>query len=78
MPSADPDLVRKVEKYFSTEDAVELDIVCAKYLKEQGYREERFQWHPKDGVKSYDDMTQQEFDCMTYLCHEWDWGGLIK
>lgn len=78
MPSADPELVKKVENYFKTDEPVSLDLHCSKYLKEQGYKEERFQWHPKEGVKTYDDMTQQEYDCLLYLITEWDWGGLIK
>lgn len=78
MPSADPDLVRTVEAYFKSEDAVTLNLECSKYLSSQGYREERLAWHPKEGVATYDDMTQQEYDCMCYLMHEWDWGGFIK
>lgn len=78
MPSADPELVKIIEVYSGKECHGDLEQYCITYLKRQGYKEERFSWHPKAGVKNYEDMTRQEFDCMMYLCHEWDWGGLIK
>lgn len=78
MPSADPELVEKMEGYCGKDCHGDLEIYAQRYLKEQGYREERFQWHPKPGVKTVDDMIQQEYDCMWYLVTEWDWGGLIK
>lgn len=78
MPQAHPALVLKLQGYFKVTEHSSLEASSIKYLKEQGYIEERFQWHPKEGVVTVDDMTPQEADCMWYLVTEWDWGGLIK
>lgn len=79
MPQAHPDLVKRLEARFGADGKghAYLDLACERYLKDQGYREDRFQWHPKPGVKTLDDMTQEEYDCLLYLITEWDWGGLI-
>ena len=78
MPQADPDLVRKLEEYFGEDCHGQLDFRAQEYLRDQGYKEDRFRWHPKPGVKTVDDMTQKEYDCLWYLITEWDWGGLIN
>ena len=77
MPQASDELTKKVQEYFKNDPEGCLDSHCSEYLIEQGYKEDRFQWHPKPGVKTVEDMTQQEYDCMRYLIDEWDWGGLI-
>lgn len=33
-------------------------------------------WLPKTSVDSYGQMTRKEFECLTFLHHEWDYGGL--
>ena len=78
MPNADPDLVAAIELYSGKKDHSDLETYAINLLKKEGYRLERFQWHPKAGVTTYDDMSQEEYDCMCYLIGEWDWGGLIK
>lgn len=48
-----------------------------RYLTQAGYSLQRgWTWKPKDGVSGYDDMTQEEYDCLLFLVHEWDYGGL--
>ena len=50
-----------------------------KYLKDAGYKlTKKWQWEPKPGVTNPAQMTQEEFECMAFLVHEWDFGGLIE
>lgn len=52
------------------------DAGPTKYLEDAGYREYKFRWHAKDGVKCLRDMTRDEFECLLFLVHEWDYDGL--
>lgn len=47
------------------------------YLSSAGYvLRSDWTWKPKPYVNSLRDMTRQEFDCLLFLMHEWDYGGL--
>lgn len=53
------------------------DAGPTKFLEEAGYMLTRdWTWLPKEGVKNYGDMTQEEYDALRFLVHEWDFGGL--
>ena len=73
MPQATEEQRQRMRNYFGDID----DFGPAEFLKEQGYKEDRFRWHPKEGVKCLNDMTEKEWDCLSFLQNEWDWGGLI-
>lgn len=34
-------------------------------------------WQPPEGVRTYRDMTRDDFECLMFLVHEWDFGGLV-
>jgi len=48
-----------------------------KFLREAGYRlhHSEYAWS-KPGVKSFGDMSRDEFEAMMFLVHEWDFGDL--
>lgn len=47
------------------------------FLKDAGYElQPGWTWAPKPGVKELRDMTRDEFDCLLFLVHEWDYGSL--
>ena len=53
------------------------DAGPTKYLEKAGYKlTSDFEWIPKEGVKELKDMTREEFDCLLFLVHEWDYGIL--
>jgi len=73
MPQADPDLVRLIVSRFGDIDTTG----PAQFLECAGYKLTRdCHWLPKSGVTDYGQMTRDEFDCLMFLCHEWDFGGL--
>lgn len=78
MPQADQATIDKMKDHFGDKDHGHWDMEAQKYLTAQGYREDRFQWHPKPGVTSVHDMEEKEYVALWYLVTEWDWGGLIK
>lgn len=51
-----------------------------KFLMDAGYKlkEPDFGWEPKSGVNSLGDMTRDEFECLMFLMHEWDFDGLLE
>lgn len=70
MPQASPDLRAKFP---------DSDSQAIGQLEDHGYvLTKDWLWVPPDGVRSYDDMTQDDYDALTYLVHEWDFGGLKK
>lgn len=72
MPQAAPELQDLIIKRFG-----DLDISGPQaYLLDRGYSLSRgWTWsHPK--IKHLKDMTRDEFDCLLFLVHEWDYGGL--
>lgn len=74
MPSASDELCILMNARFGSLD----DAGPIKFLEDAGYKLTRkHEWIPKIGVKSLDDMSQDEFDCLLFLCHEWDMDGLV-
>lgn len=73
MPQASDKLRDKMRQRFGD---IGVEGPCD-FLSEAGYKNTAdFLWEPKPGVKSYGDMTQDELDCLDFLCDEWDYGGL--
>lgn len=74
MPSADPELQDLIEKRFGSIDTHGPE----RFLKDAGYSLSRaYEWS-KPGVSDYKDMTRDEFDCLLFLAHEWDYAGLAN
>ena len=50
-----------------------------KYLEDAGYKLTKgWLWTPKPGVSNLKEMTRDEFECLLFLVHEWDFGGLVE
>jgi hypothetical protein len=48
------------------------------YLEKAGYiLTEDWRWIPRLGVKTLEDMTQEEYECLLFLVQEWDFGSLV-
>lgn len=74
MPQASAELRQRMEERFG--DPVS-DSGAIAYLTEAGYTLNRqWCWEPKPGVSNVGDMTREEFECLLFLVHEWDFGGL--
>ncbi len=72
MPQASDELRMKMMRRFGSMDTVGPEG----YLKQAGYTlGTNYFWSPKVGVVEYKDMTRDEFDCLLFLVHEWDYGG---
>lgn len=73
MPSASDDLRAQMQTRFG--DAVS-EVGPSDFLEAAGYTLARDWTWSKTGVASLDQMTREEFDCLMFLAHEWDYGGL--
>ncbi|TIL38499.1 hypothetical protein [Mesorhizobium sp.] len=74
MPQASEELREQMRVRFG--DSIN-DYGPAKFLEDAGYKMNRgWEWTPKPGVTDLKGMTRDEFDCLLFLCHEWDYGGL--
>lgn len=74
MPQASPELQEQMRQRFG--DAIS-EEGPTKYLQDAGYKLTRhWFWEPKPGITQYREMTCDEFDCLLFLVHEWDYGGL--
>ena len=74
MPQASEELRSRMEKRFG--DAVS-DVGPTKFLQDAGYElTHDWLWEPKPGVTDLAGMTPGEFECLVFLIHEWDFGGL--
>lgn len=72
MPQASDELRMTMMRRFGSMDTVGPED----YLKKAGYSlTSDSQWRPKAGVVYYKDMTRDEFDCLLFLVHEWDYGA---
>ncbi len=73
MPQANYELRSEMARRFGSETD---SAGPMKYLKGAGYSLTRdWEWfHPH--VKSVGEMTRDEFDCLLFLVHEWDFGSL--
>ena len=75
MPQASDDLRGRMKKRFG--DPVS-DMGPTKYLEDRGYKlTGDWLWEPRGGVTCLEDMTQAEWECLIFLVHEWDFGGLV-
>lgn len=75
MPSATNELRDAMTKRFGGID----DGPPMKFLEDAGYHlTDQWMWIPKPGVFGYDDMTQDEYDCLAFLVQEWDMDGLVE
>lgn len=73
MPQASDELREKMDQRFGDID----DSGPCEFLHSQGYKLGRdWCWTPPESVLSYKDMTDDEYDCLLFLVHEWDYGGL--
>lgn len=77
MPSASQDLRDLMLARFGSEID---ESGPMKFLEDAGYTlTEDWHWDPKPGIKgAYANMTRDEFDCLLFLVHEWDFGGLTS
>lgn len=72
MPQASDELRLKMMRRFGSVDTVGPEG----YLKQAGYTlTAGYFWTPKPGVTEYKDMPLDEFDCLLFLIHEWNYGG---
>jgi len=73
MPSASDELREQMIKRFGDIDTAG----PCKFLEDAGYKLDPTQWTwSKPGMTSdYKSMTREEFDCLLFLVHEWDFGG---
>jgi len=72
MPTASDELRARMKERFGCPVG---DAGPISYLEGQGYILNRdWTWaHPK--VSSADDIPTAEWDCIVFLCDEWDFGG---
>lgn len=69
MPQADRDLQQQMEKRFGS-----LDVWGPEgYLKSRGWRLNKDWTWSKEGMKDVGQVPRDEFDCMLFLVHEWDY-----
>lgn len=74
MPSASDELREKMRVRFG--DPID-EGGPMKFLQDAGYVLTReWTWKPKPGVTDLEGMTKEEYDCLLFLVHEWDFGGL--
>lgn len=74
MPQASDELRTVMERRFGSIDT----HGPTKFLKDAGYTLTRqWEWF-KPGVTELRQMTQDEYECLLFLVHEWDYGGLAK
>lgn len=72
MPQADEGLRGRIRTRFGSIDTSGPE----KYLKDAGYELARSWTWSKSGVTELRDMSRDEFECLLFLVHEWDYGGL--
>jgi hypothetical protein len=76
MPQASEELRAIMEQRFG--DPID-SAGPIKFLQDAGYTLTRkWFWIPKPGVIDLGQMTRDEFDCLLFLVHEWDFGGLTE
>ena len=74
MPQASKFHTDRMKEYFGPDNWME-EGPC-RFLEDQGYRvTKRWTWvNPR--VKSVDDVTEKERDCIIFMMDEWDYDGL--
>ncbi len=74
MPQAGKELQDRIIERFGSLD----DNGPYKFLRDHGYSLSRSWEWSKPGISSLKDMTREEFECLLFLCHEWDYGTLAE
>lgn len=72
MPQATEDLRGRMRERFGDID----EHGPQKYLENAGYVLARDWTWSKPGVVDLREMTRDEFECLLFLVHEWDYGSL--
>jgi hypothetical protein len=72
MPQASKELRDEMERRFGSIDAAG----PVKFLQDSGYTLLAGWIWDKPGVTNLQQLTRDEFECLLFLCHEWDFGGL--
>jgi len=74
MPQASDELRKKMQNYFGGNG---IDDGCVtEYLEARGFTLTKdWLWNLPDNWTEAD-LTEQDWDCITFLVHEWDFGGL--
>lgn len=71
MPQASDELRESITKRFGSIDTYGPE----RFLIDAGYTiSPDWLLKPKAGVKNLRDMTRDEFECILFLVHEWDYG----
>lgn len=74
MPTASDELRQEMKTYYGSEIDEQGPI---RWLKSKGFSlRGDFFWTPPERIKSYDDLTTQEWLSIKFLIDEWDFGGL--
>lgn len=75
MPQASDELRAEMKRRFGDEIS---DAGPTKFLEQAGYTlNEDWTWS-KFGITNLEQMTRDEFECLLFLVHEWDYGGLTN
>ncbi len=72
MPQASDELRSLMGEYFG--DTID-GFGPIKFLEDSGFTLTR-QWTWTKPNATYENLTQKEYECIVFLCHEWDFGGL--
>lgn len=73
MPQASDELRAEMKRRFG--DPVD-DAGPTQFLTDAGYTLHPDWTWSKEGVTDLKDMTRDEFECLLFLVHEWDYGSL--
>ncbi len=76
MPQASQELTDRMIERFGEDRYLEEGPI--QFLKDAGYTLSRSWEWKKEGINSLNDMTRDEFECLMFLVHEWDYGGLAN
>lgn len=72
MPQASDELRAKMEQYFGDPISDEGPV---KFLESAGWMLHA-DWTWSSPGKTMHDMTDKEYECVSFLFHEWDFGGV--
>lgn len=73
MPTASDELRKSMRQRFGSIDTHGPE----KFLTDNGYSLSKdWEWS-KPGITGLQDMTREEFECLLFLVHEWDYGSLL-
>jgi len=72
MPEASQELRELMQHRFGSLDSES----PSQFLESRGYTLSRDWTWSKPGISTLKDMQRDEFDCLLFLVHEWDYGSL--